>query len=134
MRAAFAAGMAALLASGLISGCGEQAEEDRRPTQSIQVRGAEQDRLHQLNDLNRDIAMKRAIRDSGFRCQRVTSSGYVARYENLDMWTAACADARQWAVFVGADGSAQVRDCEDVVEFGLPGCEIRQEQPGTGDG
>jgi hypothetical protein len=72
--------------------------------------------------------MRRAIRDSGYRCQRVTQSGYVGRYENLDMWTATCDDGRQWAVFVGADGSAQVRDCKDVEEFGLPRCEIRQEE------
>ena len=33
-----------------------------------------------------------------------------------------------WAVFVGPDGSAQVRDCGDVEEFGLPRCEIKGEE------
>jgi hypothetical protein len=124
MRAFIAAGLAALV----VSGCEGPRDEDRQPVRSVQVRGAEQERLHQLGDLNRDIAMRRAIRDSGYRCQRVTQSGFVGPYENLDMWTATCADDRQWAVFVGADGSAQVRDCEDVEEFGLPRCEIRQEE------
>jgi hypothetical protein len=127
MHALVAAGMAGLLVFGL-SGCEGPAPEDLRPTQTVQVRGADQDRLHQLTAPNRDIAMRRAVRDSGYRCQRVTNSGYVGRYENLDMWTAACDDGRQWAVFVGADGSAQVRDCTDVEEFGLPRCEIRQEE------
>ena len=30
------------------------------------------------------------------------------------MWTARCADGRDWAIFVGPDGSAQVRDCKDL--------------------
>jgi hypothetical protein len=125
MRAFIAAGLAALV----VSGCEGPREEERQPVRPVQVRGAEQDRLHQLSEPNRDIAMRRAIRDSGYRCQRVTQSGFVGPYENLDMWTAACDDGRQWAVFVGADGSAQVRDCQDVEDYGLPGCEIRQEEP-----
>jgi hypothetical protein len=128
MRAFIAAGLAAVF----VSGCEGPREEDRAPVRPVQVRGAEQERLHQLGGDNRDIAMRRAIRDSGFRCQRVTQSGFVGPYENLDMWTAACDDGRQWAVFVGADGSAQVRDCEDVEGYGLPRCEIRQEAAPAG--
>jgi hypothetical protein len=96
MRAFIAAGLAALF----VSGCEGPPERERAP---VQVRGAEQERLHQLTGPNRDIAMRRAIRDSGYRCQRVTQSGFVGPYENLDMWTAACDDGRQWAVFVGPD-------------------------------
>ena len=127
MRTAAITATAAALA---LSGCGS--EEQAQPTQQIQVRGEAQEQLHQFNELNRAIGLKRAIRDAGYRCQRVTRSGYVAEYQNLDMWTASCADGRDWAVFVGPDGSAQVRDCKDVAEFGLPGCEIRSKE-GAGE-
>ncbi|MBA3834899.1 MAG: hypothetical protein H0X53_03455 [Sphingomonas sp.] len=120
MRSAIIATAAAALA---VSGCGtpEDRETQARP---IEVRSAQQEELHQLNDLNRDIALKRAVRDSGYRCQQVTESGFVVTYQNLDMWTASCDDGRRWAIFTGPDGSAQVRDCKDVAEFGLPDCRI----------
>ena len=96
-----------------------------QPRQPIVVRSEAQDQLHQLDDMNRDIALKRAILASGFRCKRVTGSGYVREYRNLSMWMAKCDDGRDWAIFAGPDGSAQVRLCKDVAEFGLPACEIK---------
>ena len=45
------------------------------------------------------------------------------------MWTAACADKREWAIFVGPDGSAQVRPCRDVAQLKLPACVIRKAAP-----
>jgi hypothetical protein len=118
---------AAVLATG---GCNSQESQQAQPVQKISVRSAEQDALHKANELNRVIALKRAIYDSGYTCKRVTRSGYVGPYENLDMWMANCADGRDWAVFIGPDGSAQVRDCADVARFGLPKCEIRKESAG----
>lgn len=108
-----------------LTGCGEQSEREPQQTQSIAVRSAEQEQLHALNDLNRAIALKRAIYDSGYRCKRVTDSGFVGQYKNLDMWMARCDDGRDWAVFTGPDGSAQVRDCKDVAAMGLPECTIK---------
>jgi hypothetical protein len=113
----------------VLAGCGQS--NDAQPVQNINVRSAQQEELHQLNDLNRAIALKRAIYDSGHSCRRVTSSGFVTTYKNLDMWTASCADGRKWAIFSGPDGSAQVRDCADVERFGLPQCVIRQEGSAT---
>ena len=98
-----------------------------QPRQPIVVRSEAQDQLHQLDDMNRDIALKRAILESGFRCKRVTGSGYVQEYRNLSMWTARCDDGRDWAIFAGPDGSAQVRLCKDVVEQGLPACVINKD-------
>ena len=95
-----------------------------KPKQPIVVRSAEQDQLHRLNPMNRDIAMKRAIYASGYSCKRVERSGYVAEYKNMSMWTARCADKAEWAVFVGPDGTVQVRRCEDLARFGLPACII----------
>jgi hypothetical protein len=102
--------------------------DNSQPTQthrSIVVRSEAQDRLHRLDDMNRAIALRRAIYDSGFACRSVRKSGYVQEYGNLSMWTASCADGRSWAIFVGPDGTAQVRDCREMRELKLPVCEIR---------
>lgn len=101
------------------------------PKQPITVRSDGQNRLHRLNDLNRAIALKRALYDSGAECRLVTRSGYVGEYENTSYWTATCEDkfkrSRDWALFVGPDESVQVRLCDDVVKAGLPACIIKDE-------
>jgi hypothetical protein len=105
-----------------------------KPSRPIVVRSEAQDQLHQLDPINRDIGLKRAIQDSGWRCQRVDRSGYVQEHGNLSMWTATCDDGTDWAIFVGPDGSAQVRLCRDLQQYGLPACVIRREgQPATSD-
>ena len=77
------------LSSLAAAACGsERAPAPAEP--KIAVRGEEQDRLHQLEDGLRDIALKRAITASGTRCQRVTRSGYVTEHDNLSMWSATC--------------------------------------------
>ena len=83
MRAFLAAGAVALI----VTGCGNNEQQQAQPTQSIQVRSAEQEQLHKLNDLNRAIALKRAIYDSGYACKRIDSSGYVGTYKSY-IWTA----------------------------------------------
>ena len=102
--------------------CGQEPTEPKQP---IVVRSEAQDGLHQLDEMNRAIALKRALYASGYRCQRVEQSGFVTTYKNLDMWTARCDDGRDWALFAGPDGSVQVRDCKDVAQFGMPACVIR---------
>jgi hypothetical protein len=114
----------ALSAVLAMSACG-RSSQPAQPKQPIVVRSQAQDQLHQLDDLNRAIGLKRAIYDSGYSCQRIERSGFVAQYKNLDMWAAHCADGRDWAIFVGPDASAQVRDCKDVARFGLPACVIK---------
>ena len=100
-----------------------------QPSQPIVVRSAGQDKLHQLDDMTRAIALRRAIYDSGQVCKSVTRSGYVGEYENTSFWTATCKDMqgreRDWALFVGPDESVQVRLCEDVVKAGLQPCVIK---------
>ncbi|URD60395.1 hypothetical protein M8312_11475 [Sphingomonas sp. KRR8] len=100
------------------------------PQQKIMVRSPEQDALHNLDTMNRDIGLKRAIQDSGMPCKRVTKSGYVQEYNTLSMWSATCADKREWAIFVGPDGSAQVRPCEDEERLKLPPCVIAADPTG----
>lgn len=120
-------------AAGLVA-CG--GEDSRRDPGSgvtepqIAVRSAEQDRLHELDEMGRNIGLKRAILDSGLRCRRVTGSGYVQEHNKLSMWTATCEDDRSWAIFVGPDGSAQVRPCTDMAKFNLPECRIAADPTG----
>ncbi len=97
----------------------------------IMVRSEAQQRLFNLNDLDRAIALKRAIADQGLRCGQIVSTGYVTRYMDMDVWTATCGDDREWALFIGANDSVQVRLCADNAKIGLPACKV---QPGTEGG
>ena len=112
-----------------LAACDQGSSAPPLPTQKITVRSAGQDRMHQLNELNRAIALKRAIYDSGNECRRVTKSGFVGEYKNMSYWTAACEDqfkrSRDWALFIGPDESVQVRLCADVAKVGLPACTIK---------
>lgn len=119
----FVVGTAALAA------CNQQPAANQAQAPAIKVRGPEQDQLRTLSALNLAIALKRAIYAAGYTCSRVTDAGFVGEYQNLDMWEARCTDGKQtrdWAVFTGPDGSAQVRDCKDIPGTGLPVCEIKQ--------
>ena len=107
----------------LISACGD-AGDTQPKTKSIQVRSAEQNALHKLSPDMLKIGLRRAIYDSGKSCQTVTEAGYVQEYGNLSMWTASCKSGRSYAIFVGPDGSAQVRDCLEMDSLRLPACKI----------
>lgn len=115
----------------LLAACGSGNNDQTATKQpDISVRSDEQNALHQLSDMNRDIALKRAILASGLRCKRVVRSGYVTEYNKLSMWQADCDDKRSWGIFVGADGSAQVRPCSDNAKFKLPECRIAADPSG----
>jgi hypothetical protein len=116
----------------LASACGSGGEQRQAPAKDAQiaVRSSEQDQLHQFDDMYRDIALKRAIAASGIRCRRVVNSGYVTEHGKLSMWSANCADKRSWAIFVGPDGTAQVRPCPDMVALKLPECRIAEDPSG----
>jgi len=123
----------AILVPLLIAGCGQQKDSSNPPPKKIQVRGREQDQLHTLDAINLAIALKRAMFAAGYRCKQITDAGFVGTYENLDMWTAHCSEGRDWAIFAGADGSAQVRDCRDIPGTGLPECKITKRPAGSFD-
>lgn len=120
------ASLTILAMTALLAACGQSTPAE--PEKQIRVRSAEQEQLHKLDELNRAIALKRAIRQSGFRCLRIDRSGYVTEYKNLSMWMATCDDKREWAIFVGPDASVQVRLCEDVAKHGLPACVLNSSQ------
>jgi len=123
----------AATAAFALAACNDQSQQPANTT-TIKVRGPEQNRLHELNALDLAIALKRAIYDAGYTCKRITDAGFVAEYQNLDMWMAHCTDGkltRDWAIFTGPDGSAQVRDCKDVPASGLPACNIKKRPAGS---
>ena len=122
---------ALLMSACLLASCGG-GDQAAPPLQNdIMVRSDAQQRLFDLNDLDRAIALKRAIADQGLRCSQVVSTGFVTRFRDMDMWTATCGDDRQWALFVGANDTVQVRLCADNEKIGLPACTV---QPGTEGG
>ena len=128
MRATlFAAAAVGLFAAGCD---GRESEQKARP---IEVRGQEQNRLHELSEMNLKIALRRAIYDGGATCPRVDEAGYVQEYGNLSMWTASCSNGQNWGIFVAPDGTAQLRRCEHVEQLNLPRCEISQSPAVSGE-
>jgi hypothetical protein len=123
-----------LLACCALAACNKSDQAASNQPQ-IRVVSEEQKQLHQLDAFNLAIGLKRAIYDAGFTCKRITDAGFVGTWENLDEWTAHCVydnrSSRDWAIFAGPDGSAQVRDCKDVAATGLPHCVIKQRPKGS---
>lgn len=117
-----------LVATALLAGCGQ--DQPQQPAKQVVSRSAQQKALFELNDLNRHIALKRAILDFGGACLRVTKSGFVGTYKNMDQWTATCEDSagrtRDWALFIGGNDDVQLRLCQDVAKVGLPACTITE--------
>jgi hypothetical protein len=125
-----------LLTGLALAGCNDNSSQQPPAKQKeIKVTGPEQKRLHELGALDLAIALKRAIYDAGYNCKRITDAGFVGEYKNLDMWMAHCeyerGAPRDWAVFTGPDGSAQVRDCKDIPGSGLPDCAIKTRPKGS---
>jgi hypothetical protein len=126
----------AVLAGLALAGCNDsQPQQATTNEPRIKVRSTEQEQLHTLDAFNLAIGLKRAIYDAGYTCKRVTDAGFVGAYKNLDMWMARCTydtgSPRDWAIFAGPDGSAQVRDCRDIPGTGLPACAITQRPKGS---
>ena len=121
-----------MLAAVALAGCSQSPgdnQADRKVIYNVQTE--EQAQLHRLDAVNLAIALKRAIFDSGYTCKRIDKAGFVGQYKNLDMWTAHCSEGRDWAIYAGPDGSAQVRDCRDVAKFALPQCVIKETPKGS---
>lgn len=123
----------AVLAALALAACNQSPEQTKQPV--IKVQSDEQKQLHTLNAFNLAIGLKHAIYDAGYTCKRVTDAGFVGTYKNLDMWMAHCTydqgTPRDWAIFAGPDGSAQVRDCKDIPGSGLPDCKIAERPKGS---
>ncbi len=127
--------IAMVTTAALLGACEKEAPPPTKPAKTVSVRSEAQKQLSAAGHLDRAIALKRAIMASGSSCGRVTATGFVGPYKNMDYWTASCVDsfdrARDWAIFIGADDSVQVRLCKDTQAVGLPACTAR---PGTEGG
>lgn len=111
-----------VVASATLAGCDGGGEP--RQTRSIKVTGTSdfEARLKGLGDLDRGLALRRAIMDSGARCKSVDASGYQQAFGNLSMWTVRCSDRGQFALFIAPNADVQVRRCADSAQLDLPAC------------
>lgn len=98
--------------------------DDQPATIRIVTSHEVQDRLEQLSLTERNRVFEKAIRQSGGTCDAVARSSYQRDYKRLGMWTARCEGGGDWALFVQPDGRAQIRNCADATELGLPACWI----------
>jgi hypothetical protein len=118
-----------------LAACNNNQQQAASNAPLIDDRSAEQKQLHQLDAFNLAIGLKRAIYDAGYTCPRVTDAGFVGTWKNLEMWEAHCeypkGQSRDWAIFAGPDGGAQVRDCKDIPGTGLPDCKIKERPKGS---
>lgn len=110
----------AALVSLFVAGCGEGAEQPKRPP--TKMTNPYHDELTGLPpDLQR-LGVMRAIRDNRNRCRRVEATRYQQDYRQMAMWVALCTEGTQWAVFIAVNGDTQVRDCAHAQQLGLPQC------------
>jgi hypothetical protein len=112
---------AAAIALAGCEGGGEQPQA--APKTKVEIANPYQEQMRNLTPINRALALKRAIQDTGQRCTRMLGSAYVGEYERLHMWTGRCqAPDRDFAVFIAANGDVQVRNCAETAQLNLPAC------------
>ena len=70
-------GAALMLSLATLAACKGGAPAEQPVQNDIMVRSEAQQQLFDLNDLDRAIALKRAIADQGLRCARIVSTGYL---------------------------------------------------------
>jgi hypothetical protein len=85
--------------------------------------------LKGLSELNRGLALRRAIQDSRQRCKKVDYSGYQEDYKNMSMWVARCSDSGDWALFIAPNADVQVRSCKDLKTLKLAECRFPEKAP-----
>lgn len=114
------------LAAAGAAACGGGEADQPTQTRKVVASSPLVDQLRGLSEMNRGLALRRAIQDSGKRCKRVDASGFQQDYQNLSMWTARCSDTGGWALFIAPNGDVQVRDCDDASRLGLPACRFER--------
>ena len=113
--------VASAIASSIVVAACESGEQPENRTQ-IKVANPGHEGLLKLSSLNQRLALMRAIRDNGRRCQRVDGARYQEDYRGMVMWVALCDDQRHWAIFIAPNGDTQVRECGDMAQLRLPQC------------
>ena len=129
-RSLAAIALAALFALGGCDDGGNAGSNGK--SRSIRASSPYVDQLKGLSELNRGLALRRAIIDTGQACKKVDSSAYQEDYKNLSVWTARCSDGKDWMLFIAPSGDVQVRSCTDAAALGLPRCRFDGAAPATG--
>lgn len=114
-----AAGTLLVLAA---AGCGESQPEAKVTSIGVDKTNPHHEKLQALSPLHRDLALRRAIQDTGGTCQRIEGAAHQGEYQNLQMWTAHCEGGKNWAVFIAPNADVQVRSCDQAQQLGLPEC------------
>jgi hypothetical protein len=111
---------------GALAGCDNGTSNGAHDRQAVTMKPSSEyvEQLRALSELNRGLALRRAVQDEGNRCKRVERSGYQEDYKNLSMWTLRCTDTGDWAVFIAPNGDVQSRKCADLAELKLPVCRM----------
>jgi hypothetical protein len=115
--------LAAMLIS--LSGC-DGVDAPTRPRTKVVIANPYHDRLMALSELNRSLALRRAVQDAGEACKKIERSAFQGEYKALKMWTTSCSDSGDFGVFIAPNGDAQVRKCADAKELGLPECKLER--------
>lgn len=94
------------------------------PIQAVTIANPASDTLAKLSVIQRKGAMRKALLDSGVRCEHIEKVNVQGPWANTVMWRVKCGpDPRyDYAVFVGADSSVQVRYCAEMEQLKLPRC------------
>ena len=79
-------------------------------------------RILKLDPVRQKAVLRQAITNDGERCGHIGDTGRIPPYKNLAGWHARCEPGGDYLIYVGPDGSAQVRRCEDARKLNLPGC------------
>ena len=72
-------------------------------------------------DVDRMLALRRAIQDDEGSCPKVTGSAFQENYKGMAMWVAYCSNGA-WAVYIAPSGDIQARACKDSRQLELPEC------------
>lgn len=82
------------------------------------------EQLKKLPSIQQKSVMRRAVLDDGKYCKSVAWTAYQGSFKNLEMWTARCSKGGDYGVFIGPDGTVQVRPCGDLSTLKLPTCKL----------
>ncbi|HJQ15781.1 MAG TPA: hypothetical protein VJ859_02165 [Allosphingosinicella sp.] len=116
----FRSRLPAVLIVLLASACG-----DTSPPPPPKYTAAKDNPAHQrmlaARDVDRMLALRRAIQDDDGSCPKVTGSSFQENYKGMAMWVAYCSNG-PWAVYIAPSGDIQARPCKDSRTLKLPEC------------
>lgn len=113
--------IAVLLWAAAIAGCGRRQPVAAVAPDRAQAAAPASGRvLRTLNEAQRSATLFRAIHDADQRCDRVDRSAFQQTFKGMNMWVAHRTASGNWAVFVNAQGYAQVSLCPATPTSGCP--------------